>query len=303
MMTNDSKSGLPVIAHAVLKMTLALAVHLFTGTARGDAPASVTGTAGTVDDAFVVSGLNSNANPDWCYGGAGALVVAGANTSNGEYQAVLKFDLQAIKSGFDSTYGVGNWSIESISLILKSNVPFQGQQPNNPIFPRINAGGFAVDWMVNDNWSEGPSTANPNTPYMPVDAPLDGVTFHSLPSLLSASDETIGAFHWDAPSGTVISYPVSMEGSGGQVSTTWSLALQPGFLADVESGGLVSLRFYATDASTAYLFNSKTKGPDYWPILEVLAVPEPSTVVLTAAGIGLLALLKRRKRSIPHQAS
>lgn len=273
-------------------------IVLFMRTAWGGS-AITSGTAGTVEDAFVVSGLNSNANPYWCYGGAGALVAAGSSTANGEYQTVLKFDLQYIKGLYDNQYGAGNWHVDRIILTLKSNAAFQGQQANNPIFPKINAGGFAIDWMTNDNWSEGPSTANPNSPYVPVNSPFDGVTFNTLPSLLSASDETLGSFYWGAPSGTVISNPISLNGSGGQVSTQWTLSLQSGFLADVDAGGLVSLRVYATDPSTAYLFNSKTKGPDYWPVLEVFAVPEPSTGLLMLAGMGVLAFLGRKGAFVP----
>ena len=284
------------MACARLRMLVACALSvLCMRTAWGDPVPLTSGTAGTIDDAFVVSGSNANANPDWCYGGSGALVVAGSDTANGECQSVLKFDLQYIKNYYDSQYGIGNWQVSGITLTLGSNAAFQGQQPNNPIFPQIHAGGFAIDWMANNNWSEGPATANPSTPYVPVNAPLDGVTFNSLPSLLSSSDENLGNFYWGAPSGTVISYPLSSGGSGGQVTTKWTLTPQSGLLADVQAGGLASLRIYATDPSTAYLFNSKTKGPDSWPILEVLAVPEPSVRFMLCAGVTMLAFLGRKR--------
>jgi len=286
-------------AFASTGMPWALAVvAFFISTAWGNSVTLTSGTAGTIADAFVVSGSNSNANPNWCYGGAGALVVAGANTANGEYQTVLKFDLQYVKNFYDNQYGIGNWHVDSITLTLSSNAAFQGQQPNNPIFTQINAGGFAIDWMANNNWSEGLATANPSTPYVPTNAPVDGVTFNSLSTLRSASDQTLGLFYWGAPSGTVISNPISLNGSGGQVSTTWTLSLQSGILADVASGGLASLRLYATDSATAYLFNSKTKGPDYWPVLEVFAIPEPSTGLLMLAGVAVLAFLAWRRDSV-----
>src|SRR5262249_9801724 len=78
-------------------------------------------------DAFVTTGptgnlLNSN------YGGAGPLSVAAPGLSQGEFQSLLQFNLSAAKTSFDSQFGVGQWTIQSVTL------QFTAAPPNNSIF-------------------------------------------------------------------------------------------------------------------------------------------------------------------------
>jgi len=280
--------------NAFFGVLLLMAGGLFVTSARGDLLSS--GTAGCIADTFVTSGTAFNASPTANYGGAGALVVAGSNSSNGEFQSVLRFDLEYIKTFYDAKFGIGNWFVTQLTLTLSSNAAFQGQKPNNPIFPTINAGDFAIDWMTDNNWGEGPATANPSMPYLSANPPLDGVTFDSLPLLLTPSDKVLGNYHWAAPSGMVVTPPFSQDGSGGQVSTDWTLSNQPDFVADIESGGIVSLRLYSTDNSTAYLFNSRSK-QGYEPMLTVIAVPEPTAFLYAALGLLLIVISKSQLKA------
>src|SRR5262245_12507685 len=91
-------------------------------------------------DAFVTSGTSGNLSNN-NYGGAGALSVAAPGLAQGEFQSVLQFNLSGAKSSFDSQFGVGQWSIQSVTLQLTAAAP------NNPIFNASGAGQLGISWM------------------------------------------------------------------------------------------------------------------------------------------------------------
>jgi hypothetical protein len=216
-------------------------------------------------DAFVTTGPTNNlVNNN--YGGAGALSVAPAGSAKGEFQSVLRFDLSPARATFDAAYGAGKWSVQSVSLQLTA------APANNAIFNASAAGSFAARWMQNDSWVEG--TGNPNAPT------ADGVTFASLPSYLSPSDQLLGSF----------AYTGATSGS-----TVYNLSLPPSFTADVSAGGLVSLQLLASGAGGSYLVDSRNFGTaSARPTLAVTAVPEPACAgVLSFVTLGLLT---RRSR-------
>jgi len=113
----------------------------------------------TTADAFLASGsANNPVGSDLTslnFGGAGTLAIAPASSTKGEFDSIIKFNTAAAVSQFNTTYGVGNWQITSMTLSLASNFGVQGAQPNNNIFNTINAGGFGIDWLGYDNWVEG----------------------------------------------------------------------------------------------------------------------------------------------------
>src|SRR5258708_406405 len=126
------------------------------------AASAATFTLNPTQDAFV-SSANSTSN----YGAAGALLVDAAGFATGGVDALLQFNCAAAKSSFDLTFGVGQWSIQSVTLQLTS------ASPNNPIFNSPAASGaFTLTWMQNDSWLEG--TGTPNLPT------TDGVTYATL---------------------------------------------------------------------------------------------------------------------------
>src|SRR5215831_19401829 len=90
-------------------------------------------------DAFVANGPTGNLSIN-NYGGAGALSIAAPNLSQGEFQSVLQFNLAGVKSTFDAQFGVGQWSLQSVSLQLTATAP------NNAIFNGSAAGQFSVSW-------------------------------------------------------------------------------------------------------------------------------------------------------------
>lgn len=211
-----------------------------------------------VADAFVAS-----AQPDFNFGGAGGLAIAAPGLAQGEFQSLLRFDLAAAKASFDTTYGVGQWSIQSLSLVLTA------APTNNPIFNNPAAGLFAADWMQNDAWVEGNGT--PQAPS------ATGITFNALPLFLSGADQNLGTFNYNGS-------------TSGQAS--YSLGASSGLNADILSGGLASLRLLAADAGISYIPRSRNF-PTIAdrPILSIEAVPEPGSLALL-----LLAAVCLRKR-------
>ena len=214
-------------------------------------------------DTFVAA-----AEPIYNYGGAGSVAVSGAGAGD-EFQGLLRFDLAAAKAGFDAAYGAGGWKLDSASLRLTTS------NPNNPVFNANAAGPVSVRWMQNDAWVEG--TGGPTTPT------TDGVTFATLPTYLSAADETAGT----------INFP------GGTTGTnTYTLTPSAGFINDVLTGGSLSLRLSVeANAATSYLFSSRTfSQTTNRPMMTLTASPVPEP----AAGMTLVAmtamLLARRKR-------
>lgn len=215
----------------------------------------VTYTGTTLADAFLATGSSNNPVgtdlTDLNFGAAGTLVVAPAVCVKGEFQSILKFDLSAATSLFNTSYGTNLWTISAISLELTSNYGVAGVQPNNGIFPVITGGDFVIEWLSNDDWVEG--TGTPNLPTM------DGVTYDSLPDLLSDPTAILCTNTYTPP--------------GNNVPVSYNLPLNPDLVANVASGGDVTLLFYAADNQIAYLFNSYNYGRGNQPLILVTAVP------------------------------
>src|SRR5262245_38983576 len=70
-------------------------------------------------DAFVTAGPSGNLAGN-NYGGAGALSLSAAGLPQGEQQSVLQFNLGEAVSPFNSTFGVGQWTVQSLTLQLNA---------------------------------------------------------------------------------------------------------------------------------------------------------------------------------------
>src|SRR4051812_2124577 len=108
---------------------------------------SATVTSIPVADTFVTPGSDgslSNNN----YGASGVMGTSASGRPQGEFQSVLRFDTAAAKAAFDAQFGVGMWTIQSVTLQLTA------APPNNGILNSPNAGNFAISWMQNDSWAE-----------------------------------------------------------------------------------------------------------------------------------------------------
>jgi hypothetical protein len=219
-------------------------------------------------DAFVTTGPSNNLNTN-NYGAGGSLSVSAAGLAKGEFQSVLRFDASTAKSSFDSLFGAGAWTLQSVTLQLTAaNV-------NNAIFNTNSAGMFSSSWLQNDSWVEG--SGNPNTPAS------TGITFDTLQSnfITPGADEALGTFSY---------------GGASSDASVYTLTMSPGFTADLLAGNPVSIRLSAADSSVSYLFNSREFGTAAnRPVLSISAIPEPRTAALFVLGV-LTVVLSRRTR-------
>ena len=207
-------------------------------------------------DAFVTPGPTGNLSNN-NYGGAGALSIAAPGLSQGEFQSVLQFGLSAAKTSFDAQFGVGQWTIQSVTLQLTATAP------GNPIFNSSAAGQFSVSWMQNDTWTEG--TGTPQTPT------TAGITFATLSNFVSGADELLGTYGFNGATNG---------------NATYTLNLTPSFSADILAGGTLSLRMFAANNSVSYLSDSRNfGGASVRPLLTVTAVPEPRQLGFIACGL------------------
>ena len=223
---------------------------------RGDgAKAQVTYSGTAAADAFLATGSPGNAEgPDLTglnFGAAGLLVVAPASSTNGEYQTVVKFNLKNAVGLFNTNYGAGNWLITGLSLQLASNTGSNGAQPDNAMFPVVSGGRFVIEWLSEDAWVEGTGKPNQTT--------TDGVTYDSLPDLLSGAREIVSTNTYAPP--------------GNNVPVVYPLPLNTNLVTDVAAGGDVSLRLYAADNQIGYVFNSREFGRGNQPLITVTATP------------------------------
>jgi hypothetical protein len=211
-------------------------------------------------DAFVTTGPTGNLSAN-NYGGAGSIALAAPGLPQGELQSVLQFNLGGAVSSFNSAFGVGQWSVQSVTLQLTAGAP------NNAIFNTPAAGLFGISWMQNDSWTEGTGT--------PAAPGVSGITFASLQNtFMGAGDESLGTFG------------VSGATSG---AFTYSLGLTPGLTADVLAGDNLSLRLFAADGSASGVFSSRNFGTiANRPFLFIEAIPEPGTLALGVLGLVLL---------------
>ena len=247
---------------SLFKVVLAAVVALTAAVCIGQ-PASFTVLPNA--DAFVTPGTSGSLSSS-NFGAAGSLAIAAPGLPEGEFQSVLRFDLSAAETSFNSQFGAGQWTIQSVTLQLTSS------PHNNAIFNNIAAGQFGVSLMQNNLWVEGTGTGGiPSS---------DGISFNSLQStyINNATDQPLGTF----------SFP---GGSSGQ--NNYQLTLSSGLANDVTSGGALSLRLFAADNQVSYLFTSRSGSsgkPDL--VVQAVAVPEPSTITLCTLALGLLLFLQ-----------
>ncbi len=222
------------------------------------------------EDAFVAaSSANSN------YGSAGALGISGSAASKGIFNSVIKFNLSSVKTSFDTLYGAGLWSVQTVTLKLTAT------PPNNTLFNDQSAGQLSIVWMQDDSWAGG--TGTPSSPG------ASGITYSTLPSFLGAGDQSLGTFAFDPDT--------TANGS----SITYTLGQSSGLLGDIQSGSSASLELLAASSGVSFLFNSVNNGNmANRPSLTVTAVPVPEVSEWFLMGVGCAMLVAFRCRRLRH---
>jgi len=215
-----------------------------------------------IADAFLATGTNGNLSAD-NFGGAGSLAVAAGALPGGQFQTLLRFNLSGAKTALDAQFGAGQWSIFDVILTLTAG------PHNNAIFNNNAAGAVNVSLMQNDTWVEGTGTAGTPT--------TDGVSFNSLPTITSPTDQALGVF-------TV--------GSATSGDSLFMLALTPGLISGIMGGSDIDLRLSAADNAVAFLFQSRND-PSFYPLLTVNVVPEPGSIAIGVLGLATFSCLFR----------
>jgi hypothetical protein len=233
-----------------------LGAVLVVASLSGSPGAAQTATVSVVPDAdsFVRSLAPTNN-----YGGAGAISVSGSAAVNGSgqqnglFDSLLRFPMSNLVVSLDGTFGNHDWIITRATLRL-----VEMGAPPNTLFNR-GVGAFEIRWIGWDSWVEGTGT--------PGSATTDGVSYGTLPSMLNSSiDVSLGQF--------------TNSGLDGPVS--FNLGLAPSFLADIRSGGKVSLYLTAASAQVGFTADSRSFGTaSARPSLEITAVPRPGPQVLS----------------------
>lgn len=211
-------------------------------------------------DTFVSSG-----QPAQNFGTQGAMEIAAPTASQNRSEETLQgFNTASLQSQFNAAYGAGNWTITRVTVTDYSNVSTAGTQPANGSFNKIAAGGFELDWLSDNNWSE------------------TAITWNTLPNILPGtgnnSMDSLGDFIWQAD---------------GSSSATWALNLDPNLTSEIYNGGTVTIFGQPTAGSTVgYLFNQQTLAASYLNVT-VVQLPEPCPAFLLAGGLMTLGAIRR----------
>jgi hypothetical protein len=210
----------------------------------------------------------SSSQPGVNFSSLGAMQIAAATAvQNNVNESLLLFNTSAMDAAFNADYGAGNWQVTGVSLKLFSNMSSPGTQPGNTDFNLIASGGFELDWLSDNNWSQ------------------TSITWNSLPGILPGTggnmQDSLGDFNYTA---------------NGAASETWNLGLDANMVASIDDGTPLTIFGQPTSGSTVgYLFNTTKQGNPAVLNVTVAPVPEPGIPALVVSGVAGMAALCRRK--------
>jgi hypothetical protein len=201
------------------------------------------------------------------------LAVDATNKPNGEFDSLIRFNLASAVAFFNTTYGAGAWTVQSVGLYVDA---VQG----HPSMNVTSAGDVTAIWQANDAWVEGTGTSLAPT--------TDGVSYATLASLQSGSDQSVGTFHYD----------------GGYGQYLYLLNLTSGLANDMTSGADLSLRLVPSDNNVSFAFFSRDNGLAFgYPQLVVTAAPVPEPSVLALVILGCVGGLAAKRIGFKRRAT
>jgi hypothetical protein len=237
-----------------LPLAALLAASLFTNAVQ----AAQTASAEAVDNTTI-----QPAGPRTGNNGLAFFNIEGVSKGGFASYGVARFDLSALKGGFDATYGAGGWALDSVVLRLT----------------QANAS-FTSDGDV-DIYFTGMDGSDPLQ---------SGALQYPFAGDFADAVKILGYTFTEVSSGSLEQYALY---DAGGANSAGGLALADDILADHR----VTLALVDASADVAATYAGHTHFNYAGPTLVVTAapVPEPETYALMLAGLGLVGWATRRR--------
>ena len=230
----------------------------------------------------------------WSGGAVGVQGAASTKLGGGSPLAAsvtLKYDVGSAVDALNVTYGAGHWTLANPTLTLQYTL-----YANNTRFGG-GAGSFDVYWVGNDGWVQG--TRNP---IYATDVTTLG-TWAGSDALLATENYSWTTAGYTGTTADVTNPSIWTTDKSGsrQATITYGLGLDANFISDItsaSSGANPSVSLYLMPTSDTLGLTVFTGGGQSLPTLrfDVVAVPEPSILVLLAGGwVGLVMVRRWRK--------
>lgn len=245
------------------------------------------GGAGSTASDMIFSSYSAVDGWGWA-GGAGGVQgnLSKTNTGGNALAAneAFSFNIGSIVDSLNTTYGAGNWNVANASLSFTSSYSVQ----NNSRFG-IGSGTFDIYWMGNDDWAQSKGT--------PTDRQLNPVYASNATALQSWAGSTalLGSETFTVP-----------VGGSGYVSLSYSLASDSSFFADILSASATGTNketsFYLMSTADTLGMIIFTGGQGQalptlsFDVVSVTPVPEPESIAMLLAGLGVIGATVRRRR-------
>jgi hypothetical protein len=244
------------------------------------------GGAGTTASDMIFSSYSAVDGWGWA-GGAGGVQGSLSKTNTGgnalAANEALSFNVGSIVDSLNTTYGAGNWSVANASLSFASSYSVQ----NNSRFG-IGSGTFDIYWTGNDNWAQSKGT--------PTDRQLNPVYASNAAALQSWAGSTslLGSETFTVPTG-----------GSGYVDLSYNLASDASFFSDIlsassSSNKAVSFYLMSTADTLGMIIFTGGQGQALptlsFDVISVTPVPEPESIAMLLAGLGVIGATVRRRR-------
>lgn len=246
------------------------------------------GGAGSTASDMIFSSYSAVDGWGWA-GGAGGVQGNLSKTNTGANalaaNEAFSFNIGSIVDSLNTTYGAGNWNVANASLSFTSSYSVQ----NNSRFG-IGSGTFDIYWMGNDDWAQSKGT--------PTDRQLNPVYASNAAALQSWAGSTA------LLASETFTVPV---GGSGYVSLSYSLASDSSFFSDILSASATGTNkeasFYLMSTANTLGMIIFTGGQGQalptlsFDVVSVTPVPEPESIAMLLAGLGIIGATVRRRRS------